>query len=220
MSLALNLYHDQLDENGTTSTALPAAPRILFVRHGSAIVNGRTMNADDTIYCDKPVTLKSSGTWSEIWRWDLVAPNVPPMLHEGTGVLSTVRMQRAIANFAMIKGTKWLFRLDRIMTPAGRIADRHQHPGPGIRCLVEGTFNVRQSIESYSNIVPGEPWWETGTDTVIAWSSQQMGAKFMRAMVLPVEWEGKVTGVWLSGEPPVRRPGSWKLYVDQIVTVA
>jgi hypothetical protein len=67
--------------------------------------------------------------------------------------------------------------------------------------------------------LPGDPWWETGSDTVIAWSSRQMGAKFMRAMVLPVEWQGRVTGEWLSGAPPVRRPGSWKLYVDQVVTV-
>jgi hypothetical protein len=46
-----------------------------------------------------------------------------------------------------------------------------------------------------------------------------MAAKFMRAMVLPIEWHGKVTGVWLSGEPPARKPGSWKLYVDEIVTL-
>ena len=26
-----------------------------------------------------------------------------------------------------------------------------------------------------------------------------MAAKFLRGMVLPVEWEGKVTGTWLSG---------------------
>ncbi|MGB8548009.1 MAG: hypothetical protein WCD82_07430 [Xanthobacteraceae bacterium] len=119
----------------------------------------------------------------------------------------------------MLNGTQWLFRLDRIITPAGRVADRHQHPGPGIRCLKEGTFNVQQAGESYRDLAPGDPWWETGFDTVIAWSSKQMAAKFMRAMVLPIEWHGKVTGVWLSGEPPARKPGSWKLYVDEIVTL-
>ena len=219
MSLALNFYHDQLDESGTTSSALPQMQRLLYIRHGSVDVNGRAMNADDAIYCDGPVSLKSSGAWCEIWRWELALPNAPLTLHAGSGVLSSLRMQRVIQNFAMLKGTQWLFRLDRIMTAAGRVADRHQHPGPGIRCLNEGTFNVQQAVESYRNLAPGDPWWETGTDTVTAWSSQQMTAKFMRGMVLPVEWEGKVTGVWLSGEPPVRKPGSWKLYVDQIVTV-
>jgi hypothetical protein len=219
MSLALNFYHDQLDEEGRTSSSLPALPRFIYVRHGSAEVNGRVMSADEAIYCDGPVDLKSTGAWCELWRWDLAPPNTPPMLHQGGGTLSLVRMQRVIDNFSMLKGTKWLFRLDRIITPGGRIADRHQHPGPGMRCLVEGSFNVHQAGESYRNLAPGEPWWETGTDTVIAWASQNMSAKFLRGMVLPVEWEGKVTGTWLSGEPPVRRPGSWKLYLDHIVTV-
>ncbi len=35
-------------------------------------------------------------------------------------------------------------------------------------------------------------------------------------MVLPVEWEGKVTGTWLSGTPP---PGNWRLYVERIIAV-
>jgi hypothetical protein len=219
MSLALNFYHDQLDDEGQTSSPLPAMHRLLYVRHGSVDVNGHVMSADDAIYSDGPVSLKSSGAWCEIWRWDLAPPNAAPALHQGSGVLTSVRMQRPISNFAMLNGTQWLFRLDRIITPAGRVADRHQHPGPGIRCLNEGTFNVQQAGESHRDLAPGDPWWETGFDTVIAWSSQQMAAKFMRAMVLPIEWHGKVTGVWLSGEPPARKPGGWKLYVDEIVTL-
>jgi hypothetical protein len=127
-------------------------------------------------------------------------------------------MARVISNLAMLAGTRWLLRLDQITTAPGRIADRHQHPGPGIRCLVEGTFNVQQDVESARDLVPGDPWWETGTDTVIAWGSRQMGAKFMRGMVLPAEWEGKVTGTWLSGETTAPR-GNWKLYVDQVIAV-
>jgi hypothetical protein len=34
---------------------------------------------------------------------------------------------------------------------------------------------------------------------------------------LPVEWEGKVTGTWLSGKTPP--PGNWKLYLDRVVEV-
>ena len=102
-------------------------------------------------------------------------------------------------------GSRWLFRLDQITSAAGRIADRHQHPGPGIRCLLEGTFNVEQARTSRRAIsTPGDAWWETGPDTVVAWGSPQMPAKFLRGMVLPVEWEGKVTGTWLSGEVPGR----------------
>jgi hypothetical protein len=109
-------------------------------------------------------------------------------------------------------------RLDHVGA-AGRNADRHQHPGPGIRCLVEGTFNVQQDAESHRDLAPGDAWWETGCDTVVAWGSRQMAAKFMRGMVLPTEWEGKVTGTWLSGEVAAPRPGSWQLYVDKVIAV-
>ena len=100
-------------------------------------------------------------------------------------------MARIITTLHMPAGSQWLLRLDQINAPAGRVADRHQHPGPGIRCLLEGTFNVQQDAESVRDVAPGEAWWETGADTVIAWGSRQMATRFMRGMVLPVECEGK-----------------------------
>jgi hypothetical protein len=219
MPFALNFYHDQVDASGATTSALSATHRLLYVRHGRVEINGQAMNADDAIYCGGPVTLKSSGAWSQVWRWDLALPNASPLLHEGAGVLSSLRMSRVISNLVMSEGTQWLFRLDQIVTAAGRIADRHQHPGPGIRCLKEGTFNVQQDAESARDLVPGDAWWETGTDTVIAWASRQMAAKFMRGMVLPAEWQGKVTGTWLSGETMAGPRGNWKLCIDQVITV-
>jgi hypothetical protein len=164
--------------------------------------------------------VKSAGTWSQIWRWDLVPPNAGAMLLDGAGVLSGLRMSRIISTLAMQPGTRWLFRLDEINTAAGRIADRHQHPGPGIRCLLEGTFNVQQAAESARDLMPGDAWWETGSDTVIAWGSRQMAARFLRGMVLPAEWEGKPTGTWLSGEVAAASArGNWKLHLDRTVEV-
>ena len=219
MPFALNFYHDQIAASGSTTSALPAAHRLLYVRHGSVAINGQSMNADEATYCDGPVMLQSSGGWSQVWRWELAPPNAGPLLHEGAGVLSDLRMSRVITNLAMLDGTRWLLRLDQITSAAGRIADRHQHPGPGIRCLLEGAFNVQQDVESARNLAPGDAWWETGSDTVIAWGSRQMAAKFMRGMVLPAEWEGKVTGTWLAGETAASPRGNWKLYVDRAIVV-
>jgi hypothetical protein len=219
MAFALKFYHDQLDARGSTSSALPATHRLLYVRHGSVVINGEPLTADKATYCDAAVTLQSTGQWCQLWRWELMPPNAAPLLCEGSGVLSSLRMARVIAGLAMLTNSHWLFRLDRITSAAGRIADRHQHPGPGIRCLVEGTFNVQQDAESHRDLAPGDAWWETGPDTVVAWGSRQMAAKFMRGMVLPTEWEGKVTGTWLSGEAAAPRPGSWQLYVDKVIAV-
>jgi len=217
MPFSLNFYQDQVGAEGASASSLPAAHRLLYVRHGRLVINDRLTSADEATYCDGPVALKSNGAWSEVWRWELAPPNAAPQLHDGAGVLSRLKMSRVITTLAMLEGTPWLFRLDQITSAAGRIADRHQHPGPGIRCLLEGAFNVQQAAESARDLGPGDPWWETGSDTVIAWGSTQMAAKFLRGMVLPVEWEGKVTGTWLSGHLPP--PGSWKLHVDRVIAV-
>jgi hypothetical protein len=217
MPFSLNFYHDQVGAEGASASALAPAHRLLYVRHGRVVINDKTMGADEAVYCDAPLALKSAGEWSQVWRWELAPPNAAPSLHAGSGVLSRLRMSRVITGLPMLEGTRWLFRLDRIVSAAGRIADRHQHPGPGIRCLLEGTFNVQQDVESARDLGPGDAWWETGSDTVIAWGSPQMAAKFLRGMVLPVEWEGKVTGTWLSGKTPP--PGNWKLYVERVIAI-
>jgi hypothetical protein len=217
MPFSLNFYHDQIAREGATTSALPPTHRLLYVRHGRAMINDLLVSADEATYCDGPLALKSDGTWSEIWRWELALPNAAPQLHEGAGVLSRLKMSRVITTLAMLDGTRWLLRLDQITSAAGRIADRHQHPGPGIRCLLEGAFNVQQAAESARDLGPGDAWWETGADTVVAWGSRQMSAKFLRGMVLPVEWEGKVTGTWLSGHLPP--PGNWKLHIERVIAV-
>jgi len=218
MPFALNLYHDQVVAGGASNTALPAAHRLLYVRFGRVLINGQAMNADEAIYCDRPVTLQSSADWSQVWRWELALPNAAPALLEGAGILSSLRMSQVITGLALLDGSRWLFRLDQITSAAGRIADRHQHPGPGIRCLLEGTFNAEQAGHSARDLFPGDAWWETGPDTVIAWGSPQMHARFLRGMILPVEWEGKATGTWLSGTPPGPR-SNWRLLVDQVIAV-
>jgi hypothetical protein len=217
MPISFNLYHDQISAGGVSAVPLPAAHRLLYIRHGSVEIDGQPMNAGAAVYLGNAVAMKSAGEWCQVWRWELASPNAAPALLEGEGVFSSLRMSRVIMTLPMPEGSRWLLRLDQIITGQGRIADRHQHPGPGIRCLLEGTFNVQQDAESHRDLAPGDAWWETGSDTVVAWSSRQIAAKFLRGMVLPVEWEGKVTGTWLSGKTPP--PGNWKLCLDRVIVI-
>ena len=219
MPFALNFYHDQIAADGAAS-ALAAERRLLYVRHGRVTLNGEALKAGESRFCDGALEMRSAGEWSQIWRWDLAPPNAGAALLTGSGVLSSLRMSRIVSTLAVNPGTRWVFRLDEINTPAGRVADRHQHPGPGIRCLLEGTFNVQQAAESARELLPGDAWWETGSDTVIAWGSRQMASRFLRGMVLPTEWEGKATGTWLSGEAiAATARGNWKLHLDRIIEV-
>ena len=216
MPFALNFYHDQAVTDGATTSPLPAAHRMIYLRHGRAVVNGKAMNADEAVYTDGPVTVQASDGWSQLWRWELALPNAAPVLLEGENVLSCLRMAEVITGLALTEGSQWLFRLDQITSAAGRVAGRHQHPGPGIRCLIEGHFNAVQAGHASRGLYPGDAWWETGPDTVVAWGAHQMHARFLRGMVLPVEWEGKVTGTWLDG---AARRSNWRLLADKIITV-
>jgi hypothetical protein len=219
MPFVLNFYHDQVDAGALASAPLPAAHRIVYVRHGSVNINGKAMAPDDAMYCDAPLTMKSAGEWAQLWRWELALPNAEPLALQGEGIFSSLRMARVISTLAMLPGTRWLLRLDQITTVPGRIADRHQLPGPGIRCLKQGSFNVQQDAESARDLAPGDAWWETGSDTVIAWSSRQIGSTFLRGMILPPEWEGKVASTWLSGEAAGSPRSDRKLYVERIVAL-
>jgi quercetin dioxygenase-like cupin family protein len=88
--------------------------------------------------------------------------------------------------------TDWLVRCDRVDFPPGGVAYRHTHPGPGIRCLLQGAIR----IETAGHVVeyrPFDAWFESGPEPVFAAASRREPTAFVRAMLLPAEWEGKRT---------------------------
>ncbi|MEM7331786.1 MAG: hypothetical protein AAF490_06820 [Chloroflexota bacterium] len=219
MPYSINFYNDQILSDGKTTKSLPAINRIFYVRHGEVMINGKKYGEDTAVYTSEPVSLEGSAEWSQLFRWEIALPNEIPNLLEGMNLLSNPKMSRVIMMMEMPSNSQWLFRLDRITVPTGRVSDRHQHPGPGIRVLLEGTFNVQQDCESCRMVIPGEPWWESGEDTVIAWASTTMHARFLRGMILPVDYQGRPdTAIWLSGDTKKSR-GKWHYYVDEIITV-
>jgi hypothetical protein len=87
---------------------------------------------------------------------------------------------------------EWLLRLDRVDFARGGVAYRHTHPGPGIRCLVSGRIRIESGGETHE-YGPFEPWFETGPEPVFAATSETEESTFVRAMLLPREWEGRRT---------------------------
>jgi hypothetical protein len=86
----------------------------------------------------------------------------------------------------------WLLRLDRVDFPPGGVAYRHTHPGPGIRCLIFGRIRIESGGESREH-GPLEPWFESGPVPVYAAASETEPTAFVRAMLVPREWEGRRT---------------------------
>ena len=87
---------------------------------------------------------------------------------------------------------EWIVRCDRIDFPLGGIAQRHTHPGPGIRYLLHGELEVETEGRA-TFYGPGGAWFESGPDPVVARASAHTQTSFVRVLVLPAEWAGKRT---------------------------
>ncbi len=83
-------------------------------------------------------------------------------------------------------------RRDRVDFPPGGIAYRHTHPGPGIRYLLHGSIRIDSAGETHE-YGPGEPWFESGPEPVLATASETEDTAFVRVLLLPGEWAGKRT---------------------------
>lgn len=216
MPSSIHFYQDQVLAEG--KGALEAARRIVYCRFGEVAINGETLSAGNAVYAGEDAEVTGRADWSHLWRWEVDLPNAEATQMQGTDILSLHRMSRVAGMLDMVPGTEWLFRLDQITAPPGRVTDPHKHPGPGIRCMVEGTFNINQDVESFRAMNPGDPWWECGEQPVIAWGSKTMHARFLRGMILPAENAGQTDTIKNKAGQPNKKRGQHRLLVDQIIS--
>jgi quercetin dioxygenase-like cupin family protein len=103
--------------------------------------------------------------------------------------------------------TPWIARCDRVDFPRGAIAYTHVHPGPGIRYVLFGEFEIRTEGE-VATYGPGTAWFERGPDPVYAVAGPE--SAFVRVLLLPAEWEGKRTVRYIDpaddDKPRLQRP--------------
>jgi hypothetical protein len=100
--------------------------------------------------------------------------------------------EKLAAPVALDPDKEWLLRCDRVDFPAGGVAYRHTHPGPGIRCLLHGSIRIESGGETHV-YEAFEPWFEAGPEPVLAVASEVEETAFVRAMLVPREWAGKRT---------------------------
>ena len=100
-------------------------------------------------------------------------------------------------------------RCDRVDFPPAGVAYRHTHPGPGIRYLLFGSIRI-EAGGSARDYGPGEAWFESGPEPVLATASESDDTAFVRVLVLPREWEGRRTIHYVDpadeDKPKLQRP--------------
>lgn len=92
-----------------------------------------------------------------------------------------------------------IFRLDTVTFPQSAIAYRHVHAGAGIRYLTKGSLEI-QSDHHVEHFSVGQAWFEDANSPVKATASGTEVSQFIRALILPIEYEGKSTIKFLNSE--------------------
>jgi quercetin dioxygenase-like cupin family protein len=87
---------------------------------------------------------------------------------------------------------EWVVRCDRVDFPPGGIANRHVHPGPGIRRILHGELTIDRGGYTHTYRA-GDSWLEDADDPVLATASPTEDTAFVRVLLLPAEWAGKRT---------------------------
>jgi quercetin dioxygenase-like cupin family protein len=114
----------------------------------------------------------------------------------------------------------WLLRCDRVDFERGAVAPRHGHRGGGIRCLLRGRLEVTVGDAPMRAMGPGDAWFESGREPVLAVASKDADTSFIRVSVLPAEIRGQSSIVYVDPAEAARsRPRTYTVFVDEPISL-
>ena len=211
----LRLYEDTLS-GGAADVTLPAHPRIIFVVHGAATVEGKTLRDGETSqgqvwHGEGAMAIRPGKAGVTLWRFELTPPGGSGDPIAGPGTRSQEKLSAVLET---VPPGELLMRGDSVAFPPGGCAYPHRHAGPGIRCLIEGGIRIDAHGQSTS-YGPGSAWYETGVDPVFAQAAADRPSRFIRVMILPRDLLGKSSFQFLNEEDKAKpRVQQYKVFVD------
>ena len=105
-------------------------------------------------------------------------------------------------------GDGWLMRHDRIDFPAGGIAYRHTHPGPGIRYLLSGSVRIESGGEKPNAVSSGKmPAGERPSPSIFR--GPAVGALAAASWSKPIPHARPVRPTTIGTVAPSRRHDEW-----------
>jgi len=114
----------------------------------------------------------------------------------------------------------WLLRCDRVDFERGAVAPPHGHRGGGIRCLLNGRLDVTVGQGTARAMRPGDAWFESGKEPVLAVSAKDEETSFIRVSVLPAEVRGKSSMMYVDpGDAARSKPRTYTVYVDEPIAL-
>jgi hypothetical protein len=196
----MRLYEDVLSNDQTLRLALPALPRMIFIVHGAAVIEGRAVSDGEAWHGEGAATLTPGSGGVTCWRFELAPADAADGEIAGKTAVSRLKLKAAVGT---LPAGDLLLRGDSVAFPPGGCAFLHRHQGPGIRCLLDGGIRIDTHGASTS-YGPGGAWYETGPDPVFAQAASDRATRFIRMMILPRALLGKSSIEYLNQDDKTR----------------
>ncbi len=215
MHPVLRLYEDVLSSAENVEFRLAPLPRFIFIVHGTATIDGKTLNEGEAWHGEGATAVKPGSDGVTCWRWELARGDQGSTVACAPGMITREKFSAFLDS--MPKGDL-LLRGDSVAFPPGGCAFLHRHQGPGIRCLIEGGIRVDTHGRSTS-YGPGGAWYEAGPDPVFAQAASDRPSRFIRVMILPRDLIGKSSIEYANEEDKAKpKSQSYKIYADAPIT--
>lgn len=214
----LSLHRDRLGTNARES--LPAVNRILYILAGEVEVAAG----------DRSARIATAGAWHGATACTVTAGAggatlLRYELRRGaaatTGSAASVETALVLDHPITLDPSRaYLMRGDRVDFAPGGEALPHGHKGGGIRCLVEGSLEVRAGEHPGKIMRPGDAWFESGVEPVHAIASRHEPTAFIRVSVLPREIRGQSSIVYVDPAHASVKPRKYTMFVDDPIEIA
>jgi hypothetical protein len=212
MTVYLRLYEDVL-AGDAGELRMPALPRMIFVVHGSAAIDGKAFGDNEAWAGEGGVALQPGEAGITAWRFEVAEDGA------AAGAIGGVSRLKLSAVLDTLPTGELLLRGDSVAFPPGGCAYLHRHQGPGIRCLIEGGIRIDTHGRSTS-YGPGGAWYEAGPEPVFAQAAADRPSRFIRVMVLPRALLGKSSIQYVNAEDVAKpKSQSYKVYADRPIAL-
>lgn len=193
--LFLSLIRDTLPSSFNSATTplhhcSKNSQSALWLQSGVVTINDNLLAVGHGIDFQATDTITVTGAESAVILRFIVSAKPVKVLKDrfNMAILCEMVFNHAIDTIA----NEMILRLDQVDFPPAAIAYKHTHPGPGLRYLVEGGLTLA-SDHGQQIIEPGEAWFEGANSAVTATAVSTMPSRFVRTMLLPLEFEGRST---------------------------
>ena len=223
---SLRLIEDRLPPGAGYDGPLPALARVIYVTAGSLdLIPGPVGLSPGTAWhgAGGPEA-RAGAAGAHVLRFELFG-QPPPTTSAGRLVLehplALARPRQGVrpADDRARReggGRDWLMRCDRVEFEPGGVALPHRHRGGGIRRLLAGRLQVTVGDGAPRAMHPGDAWFESGREPVLAVAAPDEATSFIRVSVLPAEIRGQSSIVYVDPADAGRsRPRRYTVHIDE-----